>query len=733
MKLLLIVNLLLFAISGNSQTTHTVINTEDLGTGSLRDMISIANAGDIIKFDETLIANGNATITLASEIAFSKHLTFKGLYNSTDTLIVSGGNTNRIFNISNTTNKILLDSMVLINGYVTTNTESGGAIYLNDCSDTLWVLNSILSDNSSDTYSGGAIATKGVNVSTAIVIENTKLSNNNAGYAGGAIHCQTNYSSYILIYNSILSNNSCLADAGGAIFSNSIDQSVIKFVNSTVSENSSINGKGGAMFVYADDNSLITIDNSTLSNNSSISYGGGISISANYSTLLITSSTMSENVCTNSEGGAIFSECYSSSNITIDNSSLIGNSASVKGGAIMSYSNMPEITISNSTITANTAPAGASVYSESFSSNSIFSVESSIVAENGSGTSGLFHTETPTIVSNGYNIFSDAPVGYDLANDQIDISNLDLNLEPLAFNGGSTKTMKPGNGSVAINTGNPINLNNAQNGTINGIRDAGSTEACISISSFNVISCESYVVPSGDETYFESGIYIDTIPNVAGCDSLMTIDVIIKLPSYGDTSATACGTFTWYGIDYLTSGTPTHTLQNSAGCDSIITLNLIINDIPDNSITVSENNILGAGQADGDYQWIDCSDNTYIDGATAQNYEPTLNGYYAVEITKDGCLARSGCRETTIGLGINTDSFANLQLYPNPTNGEFTITTTENSVNVTVYGLDGKVILNNVIITNNQKTINLIGIESGVYFVKVSNQLNQKLVKLIVE
>ena len=54
------------------------------------------------------------------------------------------------------------------------------------------------------------------------------------------------------------------------------------------------------------------------------------------------------------------------------------------------------------------------------------------------------------------------------------------------------------------------------------------------------------------------------------------------------------------------------------------------------------------------------------------------------------------------GLGIKSNSFANLQLYPNPTNGAFTITNITDHVNVAIYSLDGKVILDNVLITNNQ-------------------------------
>ena len=53
---------------------------------------------------------------------------------------------------------------------------------------------------------------------------------------------------------------------------------------------------------------------------------------------------------------------------------------------------------------------------------------------------------------------------------------------------------------------------------------------CLStVSNFNVTECQSYIVPSGDETYTTVGTYpvMDTIPNGCGLDSIMTITLTI--------------------------------------------------------------------------------------------------------------------------------------------------------------------------------------------------------------
>lgn len=43
-----------------------------------------------------------------------------------------------------------------------------------------------------------------------------------------------------------------------------------------------------------------------------------------------------------------------------------------------------------------------------------------------------------------------------------------------------------------------------------------------------IMTCNSYTVPSGDETYTNTGIYVDTLPNRFGCDSIIIIDLFIN-------------------------------------------------------------------------------------------------------------------------------------------------------------------------------------------------------------
>jgi alpha-tubulin suppressor-like RCC1 family protein len=202
-------------------------------------------------------------------------------------------------------------------------------------------------------------------------------------------------------------------------------------------------------------------------------------------------------------------------------------------------------------------------------------------------------------------------------------------------------------------------------------------------------ACESFTWMDGN-TYTESNnsaLYV--LPNTAGCDSIVTLNLTINLPTSSIDSHNACESFTWIdGNTYTESNNSAlYVLPNTAGCDSIVTLNLNITQIDANTSLLGET--ITANAAGATYQWINCNNNTPIEGETNQSFTPTVSGSYAVIVSQNGCEETSDCVNVTI---INVDEISanEIVLFPNPSSGSFRIQSRERIMNVRVYDALGR-------------------------------------------
>lgn len=210
------------------------------------------------------------------------------------------------------------------------------------------------------------------------------------------------------------------------------------------------------------------------------------------------------------------------------------------------------------------------------------------------------------------------------------------------------------------------------------------TRECVSYSLTEVSACESYQSPSGLYTWTESGIYMDTILNVGGCDSVMTID-------------------------------------------------LTIDELP--LVTVTENGAsLTVDQTLDSYQWVDCDNaNAPVPSATDQTFAPAVSGNYAVEAASGACVVTSNCYQV-ITVGVRDLASSSIVLNPNPTTGLFTVRSEVpfNGANVSVYDLNGRVVLALSNQTGSSIVIDATEFPEGVYLCRImeNGQLHQfKLVK----
>ncbi len=113
----------------------------------------------------------------------------------------------------------------------------------------------------------------------------------------------------------------------------------------------------------------------------------------------------------------------------------------------------------------------------------------------------------------------------------------------------------------------------------------------------SAIACDEYVW--NGKTYTESGVYIDTIPSQAGCDSIVTLHLTINNSITTEQTEVACDSYTWTdGKTYTESGTYYQYLQAVHGCDSIVVLHLTI--LPD---ATTESEKLALCPSELPYEW----------------------------------------------------------------------------------------------------------------------------------
>ena len=173
-------------------------------------------------------------------------------------------------------------------------------------------------------------------------------------------------------------------------------------------------------------------------------------------------------------------------------------------------------------------------------------------------------------------------------------------------------------------------------------------------------ACNTYTWAQNGSTYTASGMYNDTLVNAEGCDSIVTLDLTINGPTTSTQTEASCSDYVWIvdGQTYIMTGMYTAVIPNAAGCDSTITLDLTIGML-DISTTVNGSTITSNAGGSATYQWVDCDNvNAPIAGATNQSYTATVSGNYAVVIVDGTCNAASVCEPVCVGTASNATEAA---------------------------------------------------------------------------
>ncbi|HEY1377735.1 MAG TPA: right-handed parallel beta-helix repeat-containing protein [Gemmataceae bacterium] len=429
--------------------TLTVTNAGDAGIGSgasgdLRYCIAQANldgaAADAIQFSNTTAGgatnfyDGTArTISLASSLpAITGAVTIAGP--GAAVLTIDANGTGRVLlTDAGAGNTVTLSGLTLTGG---TAAGNGGGVAVN--SGNLTVSHAAVVNNTAAAGAGICNASTG-----AVTVTDSTISGNSTVGFGGGIDLAAYGTALLTIARSTISGNSAGRSGGGIYLG---WNNALSLQQSTVAGNTATQGGG----LYWSNGGAMLIDRSTLSGNVARnafygSYGGALSF---FGMPLTTSANATEPL----------------TGLTVRDSTIAGNTSDSGGGiAFRSYPAAGTLNIVSSTITGNSATAvpttspwggGGIVLRSGYGST--VNLDSTIVlgnqAANGKHDVSAYYG---AVVTTAYSAIG-STTGFTYTPGPGDLPvGANLNLRPLADNGGPTRTVAFAAGSPLLNAGDP--------------------------------------------------------------------------------------------------------------------------------------------------------------------------------------------------------------------------------------------------------------------------------------
>ncbi len=560
---------------------------------------------------------------------------------------------------------IYCDGGTISNNFISNNfaQATGGGIAAYGSST---VLNNVISNNNVYSGNGGG----GIYVTGYPVISGNLITNNYGGYVGGGIYST---GSNFKILSNFIANNS--ATYGGGIGSTSTSTNS-RINNNLISNNSATAGGGIATFPYFDG----TFTNNTITNNS-----------ATY-------------------GGALY--CVSNTNPIFRNSILWGNTASSSGSQVYLNTDDCDPDFYYCNIQGNSSAfdlngwSYSGTYKNNLDSNPQFVApsDSSGTSYNGAVANWALQFVSPCI-NKGDSIGTYSAIDI-IGNKRITSCFIDigayeyqykdsLNDSILLKSCGDSALLDAGSGfkSYNWNTGEMTQKIYAKNRgwykvTV-GLNSGCSYSDSVFVegSGIDIVdtSCNSYSF--NGNTITKSGVYLDTLTNIGGCDSIVTLILTIKNSLTKTLIQTACNSIIYKGNVYASSGFYYDTLKNTMGCDSIITLNLTIKNSTYHTInktscdkyTFNGNKLTTSGvYYDTLTNAVGCDSiitlNLTINSSSGIVIYDTACGSYSF---KGSTIAASGTYYDTLANAVGCDSIVTLHLIIQNTN--FSLSFTQNT------------------------------------------------------
>ncbi len=240
------------------------------------------------------------------------------------------------------------------------------------------------------------------------------------------------------------------------------------------------------------------------------------------------------------------------------------------------------------------------------------------------------------------------------------------------------------------------------------------------------------VVADGSGNAYVAGTFFSKTAdfNPGGSGGMLTTtenssDVFLVKFSCSDTSSSyipvslPCGeTYTLNDSVYTATGIYTLVFPNTSGCDSTVTLDLIIAPL-DQPIIKTDSFTLSVSGTYAVYQWL--KDGIPVDGANDSIYAVTANGNYQVVVTNEhGCSDTSDIYPVTnypTGIDDAYKSAGQIKIYPNPASAMIYIQSLV-EVTVQITDISGKVIKEYA----NATSAYIGELSKGVYLLHISDR-----------
>lgn len=230
---------------------------------------------------------------------------------------------------------------------------------------------------------------------------------------------------------------------------------------------------------------------------------------------------------------------------------------------------------------------------------------------------------------------------------------------------------------------------------------------------------------------YTSGVYVDTLSAVTGCDSIITLNLTVATPSHFYVDVTTCDAYTLGSQTLTETGVYVETFESILGCaDSIVHVNFTKIEQVTAFIT-HQGNTLTAHPSGEEvlYQWENCATGMTVPGANNREFTPTEFGTYRVRVVQGACVGTSMCvvYSTT---GITVLDEMELSVYPNPTKDNVIITfSSEDPLSATLVDATGQVVLARKVLSGDQ--MDIAHLAAGVYLLQVESANAIQTVRVI--